>query len=399
MQYLGLVIWLIALASVVRWAQTFDRKHYDLLGKQKYFIGLSILLCLISIGTLGYQGLKKGLDFSGGTIFELGAYKEVTTAEVQSTLSDFPGLGSVATQVGTGMVNDPHPTEGQPDQYQRVIIRLTLEDGSPLDPSKAREALDHIESKLGGIKELRTASIGPTISGELTNNAVKALLISLVGQLLYLYFRFGNQIRYGIAANVAMIHDVIIMLGFYSLAGREIDSPFVAALLTIVGYSVMDSVVIFDRIRENLNDWWAEHGEDKTAPFDELVNASLCQTMTRSANTTLTSLISLLAIYYFGGETLQNFAFALMVGILGGAYSSIGLAAPILCWINKKYPILPPDRGNWYDTDEVVPEDYMGDDDEDHSRPSRRAARIPAAPIDDEAPRTSGRRRSRGRRD
>lgn len=397
MEYIGLVFWLIGLTVVVRWAQTFDRKHYDLLGKQKYFIGASVIFCLIAAITLSTQGLKKGLDFSGGTIFELGSYKEVTTTEVADTLADFPGLGSVAAQVGTGLINDPHPTEGQPDKYQKVIVRLTLEDGSPLDPTTTRAALDHIEDKLGGLKELRTASIGPTVSAELTENAVKALLIALVGQLVYLYFRFGNQIRYGLAANLAMLHDVLIMLGFYALAGREIDSPFVAALLTIVGYSVMDSVVIFDRIRENLNDWWAEHGEDKTAPFDELVNVSLCQTMTRSANTTLTSLISLLAIYYFGGETLQNFAFALMVGILGGAYSSIGLAAPMLCWINKKYPIEPPSSSTWYDTDEVVPEDHMESDDE--VRPSRRTARAAAPMVDDEAPRTSGRRRSRGRRD
>jgi preprotein translocase subunit SecF len=407
-QYLGLVIWIIALAGLVYWAQTFDKKNYDLLGKRKYFFALSATLLIISVGSLATKGLKKGLDFSGGTILELGSYQQVTTSQVQDALKGFPGLGGVAVQVGTGMIEDPKPDEGKPSQYQRVIIRLSLEDGSPLQPSTTQECLASLKTGMGDFKELRTASIGPTISGELTRNATKALLLALGAQLIYLFLRFGQQIRYGIAADLAMIHDVTIMLGFYSLSGREIDSPFIAALLTVVGYSVMDSVVIFDRIRENLNDWWAENGEDKEAPYEEVVNASLCQTMSRSANTTLTTLITILAIYYFGGSTLQNFAFALLVGIVGGAYSSVGLASPILCAINAKHPATPPAKGNWYDTDEVVPEDYLEDDEEYHEpQPRRQAQQQRQRPLppasdaagEDEMPRSSGRKRSRGRRD
>jgi preprotein translocase subunit SecF len=389
-QYLSLLIWIAGLTGLVIWAQTFDKKHYDMLGKRKYFFALSALLVAISVGALATKGLKKGLDFSGGTILELGSYKQVSTVQVQDALKGFPGLGSVTVQVGTDMITDAQPAEGQPSQYQKVIVRLTLEGGAPLDPGKTREALDHMKGNLGDLKELRTASIGPTVSGELTNNALKALVLALGAQLIYLFFRFGNQIRYGFAANLAMIHDVTIMLGFYSLSGREIDSPFVAALLTVVGYSVMDSVVIFDRIRENLNDWWAEHGEDQDAPYEEIVNASLCQTMSRSVNTTLTTMITLLAIFYFGGATLQNFAFALLVGILGGAYSSVGLASPILCAINAKYPARPQDASSWYDTDEVVPEDYMDDGEDDI---------VVLAENDDSMPRSAGRKRSRGKRE
>lgn len=405
MHYLGLVVWILALCALMYWAQTFDKKHYDLLGKRKIFLALSAVLMVVCLGALATKGLKKGLDFSGGTILELGAYKMVTPKEVQEAFKDFPGLGAVAAQVGTEMLDDPKPDEGKPAQYQKVIVRLSLEDGSPLDPGKTQEALSVLESKLGDLKELRTASIGPTVSGELANNAMKALGLALGAQLLYLFFRFGQQVRYGIAADLAMIHDLVIMLGFYSLSGREIDSPFVAALLTVVGYSVMDSVVIFDRIRENLNDWWAEHGEDKEAPYEELVNASLCQTMSRSVNTTTTTLITLLAIYYFGGATLQNFAFALLVGIVGGAYSSVGLASPILCWINKKHPARPPDKGNWYDTDEVVPEDYMDEEPVPVERPRQKRQAMVSAPEtalieddDDPTPRSTGRKRSRGKR-
>ena len=408
MHYLGLILWIVALIGLVYWGQTFDKKHYDFLARRNLFFGLSSILIGLSVITLATQGLKKGLDFTGGTIFELGAYKQVTVSNVQDALKDFPGLGPAHIQVGTDMIKDASPEAGKPAEYQKVIIRLTMEDGSHLDPIKTQECLKHIQTKLGDIKELRTASIGPTISGELTTNALKALALALGAQLLYIFLRFGNQVRYGLAADLALLHDLIIMCGFYSLAGLEVDSPFVAAVLTVVGYSVMDSVVIFDRIRENLNDWWAEHGEDKEAPYNDIVNASLSQTMSRSINTVITVLICLICIHYFGGETLQNFSFALLVGIVGGGYSSVGLASQIVVAINNKYPAQPPSKANWYDTDEVVPEDYMDDEDEHHRRPQRQQRQAPtqrrAAPVaepepEDEAPRTGGRKRSRGKRD
>ncbi len=382
--YVGLCLWIIAIIGMVYWGQTFDRKHYDFLGKRNIFFALSTVLILLCLGTIATKGLKMGLDFSGGTIFELGSYKKIEAGAVESALSDFPSIGQVHVQLGTDMVKDLQPEEGKPDEYQKVIIRLTMADGSHLDPVQTRAALDHLTGKLGEVKELKTASIGPTISGELAGNAVKALVIALAAQLIYIFFRFGNQIRYGLAANIALLHDLVIMVGFYSLAGEEVDSPFIAALLTVVGYSVMDSVVIFDRIRENLNVWWDEHGEENDAPYEQLVNDSLCQTMSRSINTMVTVLVCLVALHYFGGESLRNFSFALLVGIVGGGYSSIALAGPIVVAINKKYPARPPqDTGNWYDTDEVVPEEHM---------------EVPDDAEDMAIPRSSGRRRSRGKR-
>lgn len=400
MHYLGLLLWIVAIAGLVYWGQTFDKKHYDFVAKRNVFFGLSAVLITGCLAVLLTQGLKKGLDFTGGTIFELGSYKTVTPEQVHDSLEDFPGLGQIHVQVGSGTIKDASPEEGKPAEYQKVIVRLTLEDGSHLDPEQTQACLNHLKGKLGDVKELRTASIGPTISGELTDNALKALGLALIAQLVYIFLRFGNQVRYGIAADLALLHDLVIMCGFYALAGLEVDSPFVAAILTVVGYSVMDSVVIFDRIRENLNDWWAEHGEDQEAPFEEIVNASLCQTMSRSINTVVTVLICLVAIHYFGGESLQNFSFALLAGIVGGGYSSVGLASQFLVAINKKYPVQPPDRSNWYDTDEVVPEDFMEDDDDGYQRkPARRAAAPVVEEEDPEMPRTAGRKRSRGRRD
>ena len=204
------------------------------------------------------------------------------------------------------------------------------------------------------------------------------------------------------AADAALVHDVIIMIGFYSLAGKEVDSPFVAALLTIVGYSVMDSVVIFDRIRENINDWWDEHGDEEDAPYEEIVNDSVNQTMIRSINTTLTTLVTLLAIYYFGGSTLQNFAYALLIGIVSGAYSSICIASPLLISINNKYPARPNQGGGWGSIDdEIVPEDFLEDE-----TPSSTSAKRPKKTkkvespqlVSDDQPKVKGRRRSRGKR-
>ena len=407
MQYLGLVCWVVGLTAFVSWGQSFNKRSYDIMSKRNMYFGFSALLVLISVISLATNGVNKGLDFTGGSIIEAGVYELKTPPDIDAALADLKlsndaKLGDVSTQVGTGMVEDLKPEEGQKSEYQKVIIRLTLEGGVALESDQTQEVLAHLKDKFGEIKELRTASIGPTISGELTNNAIKAVVLALLLQLVYIFFRFGNQIRYGLAADVALVHDVVIMIGFYSFAGREIDSAFVAALLTVVGYSVMDSVVIFDRIRENLNDWWDKNGEDGEVPYQAVVNDSVNQTMTRSINTTLTTLVTLLAIYYFGGSTLQNFAFALLVGILSGAYSSICVASPLLVTINSKYPAQPPQNGGaWYDDDEIVPEDYM--DDAPRALGAAAAAEASKAAAakekEDVAPRSKGgRKRSRGKR-
>lgn len=323
MQYLSLGIWTILLIALVVWGQSFKTKQYDIIGKRSLFLGISGLALAIALGSLLVAGINWGLDFTGGTIIEAGAHQMVSADQVRGAVAEFDGLGDTTVQVGASMIDDLTAEGEEPKQYQKVIVRVTMEGGERLESDQAKALFDHLQTKLGSMKELRIASIGPTISGELARNAVLAVVLALGLQLIYIFFRFGNQIRYGIAADIALVHDVIIMVGFYSLAGREVDSPFVAALLTIVGYSVMDSVVIFDRIRENVN-------LRRGVSYEQVVNESVNQTMTRSINTTLTTVVTLLAIYYFGGSTLQNFAFALLVGIASGAYSSICVAAPSL---------------------------------------------------------------------
>lgn len=406
MQYLGLLGWIVGIVAFVYWGQTFKKKNYDIMGLRKTFFALSTVLMIVACVSLYSKGLNKGLDFTGGSKIEAGVYQLKTVDEVNAAIESFSSeefkIGSYLVKTGTGMVKDQKPDQGKPTEFQRVNVRLTSEEGTQLEPAQTRAVLDHLKAEFGDLKELSTASIGPTISGELTTNAVKAVVLALGLQLIYIFLRFGNQIRYGLAANAALVHDVVIMIGFYSLAEKEIDSPFVAAALTVVGYSVMDSVVIFDRIRENLNDWWIDNGDDLDAPYEEIVNDSVNQTMIRSINTTLTTLVTLLAIYYFGGSTLQNFAFALLVGILSGAYSSICIASPLLVSINDKYPVKPYTPSEWGSVDdEVVPEDFLEDDEvpEPAARPKKKKKKT-ASPklVDDSKPNTGGRRRSRGKR-
>lgn len=407
--YIGLFGWLIGIGVLVYYQRTFDYKIYNLMGHKGKYFALSALIFAVCTGSLVTKGLHKGLDFTGGTKLEVGFYKETTVQHVTEALEKFNSkdfqISSSLVKTGTTLVNDPDAKPGEPDRYQRAEIRIVGADGVQLEPAQVRELLDYLKAQFGDLKELSTASIGPTISGELTHNALKAMGIAIVLQLVYLFFRFGNQLRYGVAANLAMLHDVFIMVGIYSLAGRELDSPFVAAVLTVVGYSVMDSVVIFDRIRETLNTWWIENGDEADAPYEKLVNDAVNQTMTRSINTSLTALFTILAIYYFGGSTLQNFAYALLVGIIVAAYSSIFVASPLLILIDNRWPTRPYQPSSWGSVDdEVVPEDFMPGS--ESAKPSRRTgskdasapAKVESPKLVDDSQGSGGRRRSRGKR-
>jgi preprotein translocase subunit SecF len=337
LSWVGLVCWIIALTAAVIWGRSFRHRQRNLMGNMGIYFAISALMLLIATGSLAVKGLNFGLDFTGGTILELGSPKMVTTDEIQKALEDFksPELGDRLVQVGANMQKD---AEGQ--DYQRIVVRVTRaqatpEGGKQLENKEPAALEAHLASKLGNLKQLGSSSIGPTVTGELRYHAFLAMGVAMLVQGFYIFLRFGMQWRYGIAANVAILHDVVIMVGLFSLSSRQLDSPFVAALLTVAGYSVMDSVVIFDRIREN------EQFYGGKKPFPEVVNLSVNQTMSRSVNTTLTVLITLVAIYFFGGSTLQNFAYALLVGIASGAYSSVFVAAPTLVIIDRYFKSAP----------------------------------------------------------
>jgi preprotein translocase subunit SecF len=277
--------------------------------------------------------LKLGLSFTGGSTIELKFSQPVTVSQVQDALrgtvvGNSPGAttqeladeqASLQPLVnGDEIIQLASKTEDK-IQNDRAIVstQTSITDSTPVYAAldKAGLTVDRSQSQL--------TSIGPSLGQEYLSKSLWAMVIALGLQLIYIAFRFGNQLRYGVIADIKLVHDILVMVGIYALAGKPADDAFLAALLTVIGYSVMDSIVIFDRIREN-----SRIMTDIT--YDKMVNTSLLQTMTRSVYTLATVVIVLLALYVFGGDTLRDFAFALIVGVTSGAYSSIFIASPFL---------------------------------------------------------------------
>jgi len=290
--------------------------YIDFLKYRKiYYIFSGILLISSLIFVLAF-GLKLGIDFTGGSIMELEFQDGPPSNEIiEKKLADL-NLGEVVLQ---------------PTGEKGMILRLKHIDG------QTHEA---ILERLEGAKEQSFEAIGPTIGKELTRKTEIAATLALLAIASYIAFAFrrlsypAKSWQYGIATLIALFHDLLIPLGVFVVLGKfynvEITIPLVAALLTILGFSVHDTIVVFDRIRENLL-------KRSSASFEEAVNQSLNQTLVRSINTVLTVLLTLFALYFFGGESLKYFALALIVGIISGAYSSIFIASPlIVSWVKWK---------------------------------------------------------------
>jgi preprotein translocase subunit SecF len=291
----------------------FRDKEWDLIGKRNYFLIFSAILIIVSIGSLLLHGMNLGLDFKGGTICEIRFSNPVTSDQVRAALKDMNFKGD------DGDIHMSNALIQQSQTDSRVIIIRS----KYLEEVQIQEMYEKLESNIGHFERLGTSGVGPTIGSQVSTNAAVALLIVLGLQLIYITIRFSNNLLYGLAVDIALIHDIIVMIGLYSILGLEADSPFLAALLTVVGYSVMDTIVIFDRVREN-------RLLLKSMTFEQLINKSILQTMTRSIYTLLTCVICLVALLVFGGSTLQNFAIALLIGVCLGAYSSIFIACPVV---------------------------------------------------------------------
>lgn len=276
------------------------------------FSGILILLSLISLISFG---LKPGIDLAGGSIMNL-SFKDnrPSNQEVEEKLKDF-NLGEVVVQ---------------PVGDKDVIIRTK---------DITEQTHQEILKKFEGVEERSFESIGPTIGNELKQKTKTALIYALLAITIYIALAFQKvswpvpSWKYGIATLIALFHDILIPLGFFAYLGKfynvEVTIPIIAAILTILGFSVHDTIVIFDRIRENI---LKRRGQS----FEEIVNLSLNQTLGRSINTVLTVLFVVLSIFFFGGETLKYFSLALIVGIVSGAYSSIFIASSLLVsWLKK----------------------------------------------------------------
>ncbi|PIE54222.1 MAG: protein translocase subunit SecF [Dethiosulfovibrio peptidovorans] len=263
-------------------------------------LGLSALLVLLSLGLLLTRGLNLGIDFTGGNLLQLEFPAPVQVSEVRGVLGH---LGQSKAVI-------------QAYSDRGVIVRLQAE-----EEGVRKDVLNALKAKFNGLSVLRFEKVGPVVGEQLRREACVALLVALLGILIYITIRF--QFRFAVVSVVALLHDTIITLGLFSLMGREISITFIAAILTIVGYSLNDTIVVLDRVRENwkhLRGWGV----------DGLMNVSINQTLSRTINTSLTTFLPVLAFYIWGGPVLANFSFALMTGIVIGTYSSIYIAGALL---------------------------------------------------------------------
>lgn len=272
----------------------------------------SAVMVALSIILLFYPGLNLGVDFTGGTILERRTEQNVTTDQVRKVLDDAVPEVDLSGAVVQLL-----------DQSGDFMIRTR-----PLDNSEILRIDEAFSAEFGSLVELKTDVVGPVIGRELVRNAVIAIAVSAAGILAYIAWRFEH--RFAATAVLCLMHDVLIVLGFFALTGREVNSPFVAAVLTVLGYSINNTIVVFDRIRENLR-------LKKKRSYAALVNDSLNQTLTRSLNTSITTLLVIVMLVIFGGSAIGDFAMALLIGILFGTYSSLFLAGPLwLTWMERK---------------------------------------------------------------
>ncbi len=271
-----------------------------------YFM-VSVVLIIAAMGLFGVRGLNYGIDFQGGIMIDVKTEGPADIASMRSTLSGL-GLGEVALQ-----------EFGAPDD---VLIRLQKQEGGD---SAQQDAVEKVKAALGtGVEYRRTEFVGPKVSQELFLDGVYAVCGAIFAILLYIWFRFEWQ--FGVGAVVALIHDVISTIGIFALLGMEFNLSTVAAILTIAGYSINDTVVVYDRVRENLRKY-------KSMSLPELLNKSINETLSRTVMTSVTTLLALLALYFLGGEVIRGFSFAMIWGVLIGTYSSICVAVPLLLYM------------------------------------------------------------------
>ena len=288
----------------------------DFINKRKYAMIFSAFLLSLSVISLGLQGLKLGIDFTGGTLIEVGYQQTADLEDIRTKLAS-------ANYTGTNVQYFGSDTE--------VLIQL-----EPQAVSSAKLSSSIIQMLGEGIDVRRVEFVGPKVGEELTNDGGLALLYALIGILIYVAFRF--EYRFALGSITALVHDVLITLGVFSLLQIEFDLTVLAAILAVIGYSLNDTIVVFDRIRENFLS--TRHIEPMP-----IVNDALNQTLARTLMTSLTTLLVLLALFYLGGEVINSFAGALIIGVLIGTYSSIFVASSMILALGiSKEDMLPSEK-------------------------------------------------------
>jgi preprotein translocase subunit SecF len=288
----------------------------DFVGKRKFAMIFSAVLLVLSIASISFQGLKFGIDFTGGTLIELGYEKTADLEDIRLKLSEGDFKGTNVQYFGSD-------TE--------VLIQL-----EPQEVSSAKLSSSIIRMLGDGIDVRRVEFVGPKVGEELTNDGGLAMLYALIGILIYVAFRF--EYRFALGSIAALVHDVIITLGVFSILQIEFDLTVLAAILAVIGYSLNDTIVVFDRIRENFL-------STRQVEAEPIINEALNQTLSRTLMTSLTTLLVLLALFYLGGEVIHSFAGALLIGVIIGTYSSIYVASSMILALGiSKEDMLPSEK-------------------------------------------------------
>lgn len=295
--------------------------HFNFMGKTKIAAVISILLVLISLASLFKQGLNLGIDFTGGTIIELAYQDEAKLDNIRATLKE-GGFNDAAVQ-NFGSIRDVLiympviATKNMAELSNEVVAVLQKDSAVPIDVR-------------------RVEFVGPQVGDELTEDGGLAMLYALIGILIYVAFRF--EYRFAIGSVVALIHDVIITLGVFSLFQLEFDLTVLAAILAVIGYSLNDTIVVFDRIRETFL-------RKRKGEPEEIVNSALNDTLSRTLMTSGTTLLVVFSLYLFGGTVIHDFAIALLLGIIIGTYSSIYIASTVVLALGvSKADLMPPEK-------------------------------------------------------
>lgn len=285
--------------------------HIEIVKNSKRWVALSLVFIVISLGSLLTKGLNYGIDFSGGNLFQLKFEKPVTLKEINTALDK---IGKDIHQFG-GNGRKVQISEGN-----EVLIRI-----QEITEKEKNKFYDEIK-EVGKYEIVKEDKVGASVGKELKMSAVYSLAIGAVMIVAYITMRF--EFMFAVAGILALLHDIIIAIGGISLLGYEIDTAFIAAVLTILGYSINDTIVVFDRIRETLR-------KKSDLTFGEILNKSVNQVMVRSLNTSITTLLAVVAILIFGGESLRTFITTLLIGIMAGTYSSIFIATPLIYLLEK----------------------------------------------------------------
>lgn len=277
---------------------------------RKISFAISIIIIAIGLVMTMINGLNYGIDFTGGTLMEVNLHQEVEISEIREIIDQYDETASI-NFLG--------------EEKQVVQIRTTTDFNNETRMEIFEQFKENYD--LPENEPERSQQFGPAIGREIRNKALLSIFVAAIGMLIYISYRF--EFRFGVAAVVALIHDVLILLSVYAIFRIPVNSPFVAAVLTIVGYSINDTIVVFDRVRENLRFL-------KKSNYAQIANDSISQTIRRSINTSLTTLVMIVALYVLGGQMVRDFALPLIAGVLSGTYSSIFIASPVWVMLKEK---------------------------------------------------------------